>query len=1179
MAAVAALVPAIKALVAGAGRQAVIGAAKQGVKQAAKQIAKDKAKDFVTGKGRKKKKRKGKGRKDALTTTGEDEGSEEGGSEEGGGAIVPVTPIVGSYRVETPPQKPEEVGKPSKVNYETINKQLDSIVGLTNALKKTSVAKMKTAENRRKAERKAVEKSKKRQRESLLERGAGMALGAVGSGIKKASGGFDLLKFFTNIFLGSLLMWILTNGSKIIGFLKIALALFNNAGKLLKLGFNALKSGFKAALKAFGKIGSPLLKVGGRIGKALRGVGSFIGKAFSAVGNGLKNFALGIINKLKALGKALNPLRGLQALSGAEKKSLQTNKGLNKITKTAGGVASNAGTASRATGTMSNAARSVRLKHGDEAARMYQQMVDNGMKPSRAAQHVNKAVKSGKLTSQPLQGLARSGGGSQIIKGGLKKTGKRALLKIVGKGGLKTLKRIPVVGPLISLVVSLLSGDPISQAMFKGGGALLGGFLGSFIPIPVVGTLVGELIGEYTGDLMYHLLLGGGPDAVGKKLQDDIKGVLSVGKAAIDWAGDGFKRLYEGLPRINLFGYEGLVNFPSLLLNPLQVIPTVYKAFFTRDPMEKGEEKTEETSDDVTNMNPDRAYTVGQGDRAGDFVNLPDGSLRVNTGQGTRALTPEEMALYQSGATNIDGSKTPVPTTSNAGYWGPLLEAIAKKESYRGSYDSIYPSTTKVARYGGKPLTEMTIREADAWQASTYRERGSAAAGRYQFMSILSQATTYSDVKPDDLFNAENQDKMAIGLIVNKRKITPEMIKNDPNKAMLRIAQEWAAFPVPTDMQGHKQFVRAGQSYYAGDGRNASGATVAEMRAAFAKLGAPPAQQPQQSVQPQTPKIAEQTYTVAGVTYDVSTGLPISGHEPQTPLVPGNVTPSQSQQPSVGPKLGGLSGHSGSVSYNGQQQASLSVAYSPFAQSDITSQGMQIISGKGYRASTNSVHKGFDVPAVKGTPVYAYLPGKITQNRSVSGYGNIVEWQDSIYGEKHMFAHLMEPGPLPVGTEFQAGTLLAKTGDTGTPGSYHLHWEIGAQGSEKDPASWVASHPIKNVPQAQVQQAQQPQQSGSVTPSTGSVTTGPQSSPSTTSAQVSSSPQVQAQRSNEITDVSQQLPYEQSGSTVVMMQGPGGQQIPMMSGGGKGTPVIMGSGDVVNSYYKSQLMGFLYKQG
>ena len=68
----------------------------------------------------------------------------------GGGSIVNTTPIVGKYRVETPPQKPEEVGKPSKISYEAINNQLDSIVGLTGVLKKTSMGKMKTAINRRK---------------------------------------------------------------------------------------------------------------------------------------------------------------------------------------------------------------------------------------------------------------------------------------------------------------------------------------------------------------------------------------------------------------------------------------------------------------------------------------------------------------------------------------------------------------------------------------------------------------------------------------------------------------------------------------------------------------------------------------------------------------------------------------------------------------------------------------------------------------------------------------------------------------------------------------------------------------------------------------------------------------------------------------------------------------------
>ena len=46
--------------------------------------------------------------------------------------------MVGNYRVEQPPQKPDEVGKPTKVSYEAINNQLDSIIALTGVLKKTS---------------------------------------------------------------------------------------------------------------------------------------------------------------------------------------------------------------------------------------------------------------------------------------------------------------------------------------------------------------------------------------------------------------------------------------------------------------------------------------------------------------------------------------------------------------------------------------------------------------------------------------------------------------------------------------------------------------------------------------------------------------------------------------------------------------------------------------------------------------------------------------------------------------------------------------------------------------------------------------------------------------------------------------------------------------------------------
>ena len=66
-----------------------------------------------------------------------DRSSEEQVEGDKGGAIVPTT-MVGSYKVETVPDKPDEVGKPSKISYETINNQLDSIIGLTNVLKKTS---------------------------------------------------------------------------------------------------------------------------------------------------------------------------------------------------------------------------------------------------------------------------------------------------------------------------------------------------------------------------------------------------------------------------------------------------------------------------------------------------------------------------------------------------------------------------------------------------------------------------------------------------------------------------------------------------------------------------------------------------------------------------------------------------------------------------------------------------------------------------------------------------------------------------------------------------------------------------------------------------------------------------------------------------------------------------------
>ena len=76
---------------------------------------------------------------------------------------------------------------------------------------------------------------------------------------------------------------------------------------------------------------------------------------------------------------------------------------------------------------------------------------------------------------------------------------------------------------LVVTIVSLLSGEPASQAIFKGLGAALGGALGTLIPIPIIGTLIGETIGVFVGDLLYEGLLGKGWGEVGKKLKDTLQ--------------------------------------------------------------------------------------------------------------------------------------------------------------------------------------------------------------------------------------------------------------------------------------------------------------------------------------------------------------------------------------------------------------------------------------------------------------------------------------------------------------------------------------------------------------------------------------------------------------------------------------------------------------------------------
>ena len=112
--------------------------------------------------------------------------------------------------------------------------------------------------------------------------------------------------------------------------------------------------------------------------------------------------------------------------------------------------------------------------------------------------------------------------------------------------------KIPIIGPLVVGIVSIVSGEPLGKALFKTLGAALGGALGTFIPIPVLGTLIGETIGVFVGDLLYEGLMGKGWKAAGQKLLKSLMKIFSAGKAVFKWITGGFGRFYEAVPKFKI---------------------------------------------------------------------------------------------------------------------------------------------------------------------------------------------------------------------------------------------------------------------------------------------------------------------------------------------------------------------------------------------------------------------------------------------------------------------------------------------------------------------------------------------------------------------------------------------------------------------------------------------------
>jgi murein DD-endopeptidase MepM/ murein hydrolase activator NlpD len=595
-------------------------------------------------------------------------------------SITPTSPMVSSGIVSTS-TTPKKVVKPiSKVSFSSITNQLDSMVALTSMI--DTVTQKNTEGQKRASElaRRSKEKEKKKGREGKSEGGSG-ALGFLGGKAVEAGNKFGIFNFLTSILLG-------------IG----ALALIDLTKKLSK-GFDGLGNVFGGIVEGFKLFGLTIAAIAKefpnirtktknllskvKLGDRLRKVGTSFKSVFKRLGN--KLIPEFIKNSVKVIKDALNAAKnfgrvGLEVARRAltfdtrTRVPTKTNRGLNRLLNDVGRGSGGGGGVSRGIGEgfrrlpggsgrtdiniLSGRVRTIRARYGDEAARLYQQAIGRGLNSADALSDVRKAISSGRITSQPLSGLARQGGGSQLLRGGIRQTSKRALIRFIGRGGaravLGTLGRIPIIGPLIVGVASFLETGKLDQALFRAGGALIGGLLGSGIPI--LGTIIGELIGEYVGELFYILLRGGGISDVSNKLKEDIKAALTAGQAALNWAGVGFKRMYEAIPKVKLpdLGWANAsVYGPTNLLlgattgmkiqdiempNPFWFIDPrttgdkfklIGKAFLSRDPMIDGDVKESDKVELDNKVEPDNEVEPVETERVTSRSAITSGSSIV----------------------------------------------------------------------------------------------------------------------------------------------------------------------------------------------------------------------------------------------------------------------------------------------------------------------------------------------------------------------------------------------------------------------------------------------------------------------------------------------------------------------------------------------------------------------
>lgn len=120
----------------------------------------------------------------------------------------------------------------------------------------------------------------------------------------------------------------------------------------------------------------------------------------------------------------------------------------------------------------------------------------------------------------------------------------------------------------------------------------------------------------------------------------------------------------------------------------------------------------------------------------------------------------------------------------------------------------------------------------------------------------------------------------------------------------------------------------------------------------------------------------------------------------------------------------------------------------------------------GYRMSSNygmrehpvigglRAHKGIDMAAPSGTPIYATADGLVSKAEWFSSYGNFIAIEHGAELETR-FGHLSRIA-VSSGQRVRKGDLIGYVGSTGRSTGPHLHYEVRVAGQAVDPSPYMS---------------------------------------------------------------------------------------------------------------------------